>query len=303
MRLYAARLRDVVEAIQPRVLAFNGKTTASLLYRGGTHRLGYGRQSERIGETAVYVLPSTAATSAFWSIEPWREVRRDSVRGTRTVATGERSKALQGVVPVSRHGVVHTVKPRKPPTNQAPRGVRAPPWDRASGFARSEVRRKPTSSSSTISVSNGQSTPLEPTAVRWNSHYRKLQLRRWLPWKSTRLEGGGGGGDAFTIQVQGQSPTTPAIAPTPRIFYLTAEQEFIIREIVLKDLNVPETKSDTPETIGDAVPESIKLHPIPPDVAAKVPQVKSHEFFVKDGKIILVNPSDRLIADVIKKAE
>jgi hypothetical protein len=34
----------------------------------------------------------------------------------------------------------------------------------------------------------------------------------------------------------------------------------------------------SPETIGDAV---LELHPIPPEVAAKVPQVKSHEFFVK----------------------
>ena len=72
--LYAARLRDVVEAIQPGALAFNGKKTASMFYRGGAHRLSYGRQSERIGATAVYVLPSTAATSAFWSIEPWREL-------------------------------------------------------------------------------------------------------------------------------------------------------------------------------------------------------------------------------------
>ena len=75
--LYAARLRDVVEAIQPRALAFNGKTAAGLFYRGGAHRLSYGRQSERIGETACYVLPSTAATSAFWSIEPWRELARE----------------------------------------------------------------------------------------------------------------------------------------------------------------------------------------------------------------------------------
>jgi len=75
--LYTARLRDVVEAIQPRALAFNGKTTASLFYRAGTHRLSYGRQSERIGETAVYVLPSTAATSAFWSIEPWRALAKE----------------------------------------------------------------------------------------------------------------------------------------------------------------------------------------------------------------------------------
>jgi hypothetical protein len=107
---------------------------------------------------------------------------------------------------------------------------------------------------------------------------------------------------SWTVQVRGQSPTTPAIAPSPRI-NLTAEQEFIIREIVLKDLNVPKAKPDAPETIGDAVPENIELHPIPPDVTTKVPQVKSHEFFVKGDKIILVSPSDRLVADVIKKAE
>ena len=108
---------------------------------------------------------------------------------------------------------------------------------------------------------------------------------------------------AFTIQVQGQSPTTPAIGPAPRTVNLTAEQEFIIREIVLKDLDVSKAKPDAPETIGDAVPENIELHPIPPEVAAKVPQVKSHEFFVKDDKIILVSPSDRRIADVIQKAK
>ena len=75
--VYAARLRDVVDAIQPRALAFNGKNTAIIFYRGGTQRLKYGRQSERIGETACYVLPSTAATSGFWSIEPWRELARE----------------------------------------------------------------------------------------------------------------------------------------------------------------------------------------------------------------------------------
>jgi hypothetical protein len=108
---------------------------------------------------------------------------------------------------------------------------------------------------------------------------------------------------SWTVQVHGQSPTTPAIGPAPRTVNLTAEQEFIIREIVLKDLNISKAKPDAPEAIGDAVPENIELHPIPPEVAAKVPQVKSHEFFVKDDKIILVSPSDRRIADVIQKAK
>jgi len=48
------------------------------------------------------------------------------------------------------------------------------------------------------------------------------------------------------------------------------------------------------------VPENVELYPIPPEVAEKVSQVKSHTFFVKDDMIILVSPSDRLIADVIK---
>jgi hypothetical protein len=105
---------------------------------------------------------------------------------------------------------------------------------------------------------------------------------------------------AWTVQVQAQS-TTPEIGPTPRTINLTAEQGFIIREIVLKDLHVPKAKPDAPEIIGDAVPQNIQLYPIPPEVAAKVPQVKSHLFFVKDDEIILVSPGDRHISDVIKK--
>ena len=104
----------------------------------------------------------------------------------------------------------------------------------------------------------------------------------------------------WTVQVQAQT-TTPAIGPNPRTINLTVEQGFIIKEIVLKDLNVPKAKPDAPETIGDKVPESVELYAIPPDVAEKVPQVKSHMFFVKGDTIILVSPSDRVVAYVIKK--
>jgi hypothetical protein len=160
---------------------------------------------------------------------------------------------------------------------------------------------------------------LEPTTARWSSHcgkWHRIEIKTAIaPVVTVEINAARPKTiliaavtavlfalSLWTVQVQGQSPTTPAIAPTPRI-NLTAEQEFIIREIVLKDLNVPKAKPDAPETIGDAVPENIELHPIPPDVAVKVPQVKSHEFFVKGDKIILVSPSDRLVADVIKKAE
>jgi len=99
-----------------------------------------------------------------------------------------------------------------------------------------------------------------------------------------------------TVQAQN---APPAVAPTPRLT-LTAEQEYIIREIILKDSNV-QKQNTAPETIGDVVPEDVKLYPLPQDVIQKVPQARSHMFFIKDDEVILVSSSDRRVADVIKK--
>jgi Protein of unknown function (DUF1236) len=105
---------------------------------------------------------------------------------------------------------------------------------------------------------------------------------------------------SFIAGVQAQPTTPPAIAPTPRLT-LTAEQEYTIREVVLNDVNVPKEKSAS-ETVGDSVPDNVKLYPLPSEILEKVPQARSHKFFVKDDDtIILVSPSDRRIADVLKK--
>jgi NAD(P)-dependent dehydrogenase (short-subunit alcohol dehydrogenase family) len=78
-------------------------------------------------------------------------------------------------------------------------------------------------------------------------------------------------------------------------------ERFIIRENV-KDLALSKASKDAPETIGDSVPTNIVLHALPSEVGAKVPQVRSHMFFIKDGNnvIVLVSPTDRRIADVIR---
>lgn len=91
----------------------------------------------------------------------------------------------------------------------------------------------------------------------------------------------------------------PPIAPQPRTINLTQEQRFIIKENV-KDLGLPKAPADAPETIGDSVPQSIELHSLPPEVATKVSQARSHSFFIKDDNVIvLVSPNDRRVADVI----
>ena len=101
--------------------------------------------------------------------------------------------------------------------------------------------------------------------------------------------------------VRAEELNEPAIPPEPRTINLTQEQRFTIRENV-KDLGLPKARKDAPETVGDSVPQNIELHPLPPEVATKVPQARSHSFFIKesDNAIVLVSPNDRRVADVIR---
>ena len=81
---------------------------------------------------------------------------------------------------------------------------------------------------------------------------------------------------------------------------LTAEQHHIIKEIVLKDMKVPPATSDVRLSVGEPVSGAIALHSFPPTVTEKVPEVRSHSFFVKDDQVVVVNLKDHTIADVIK---
>lgn len=81
---------------------------------------------------------------------------------------------------------------------------------------------------------------------------------------------------------------------------LTTQDEYTIREIILTDAGIPK-QSSAPENIGDIVPQNIRLSPLPSDVVQKVPKARGHEFFVKDDAVFLVSPSDRRIADVLRK--
>jgi double-stranded uracil-DNA glycosylase len=66
------RLASVVAEAAPAHLAFNGKNSAKAALG---RPVAYGRQPERIGGAAVWVLPSTSgAARRFWDIGPWRDL-------------------------------------------------------------------------------------------------------------------------------------------------------------------------------------------------------------------------------------
>jgi Protein of unknown function (DUF1236) len=77
------------------------------------------------------------------------------------------------------------------------------------------------------------------------------------------------------------------------------EQRHIIKEIVLKDMKPKQATINFSVAIGDVVPPDVDVQPFPTEVSGKVPQVKSHAFFVMGERVIVVNPKNRRIEDVI----
>lgn len=65
-------LRSKIRSFAPKALAFNGKRAARAFF---DRSVAYGRQPEPIGQTTVFVLPSTSgAARRYWDESFWREL-------------------------------------------------------------------------------------------------------------------------------------------------------------------------------------------------------------------------------------
>jgi hypothetical protein len=86
---------------------------------------------------------------------------------------------------------------------------------------------------------------------------------------------------------RGQAPTEQNAPVVTTKINLTLEQRHVIKEIV-KDLKIENAPLDINLAVGDTVSKSVHLQPMPPEVAAKVSQVKSHLFLVKGSQVVIV---------------
>src|SRR5262249_22465300 len=100
---------------------------------------------------------------------------------------------------------------------------------------------------------------------------------------------------------QQQEPPRLELPPTPKL-NLTLEQRHTIKEFI-KDEKGEVASPKVRATVGDPIPAGVNPQPMPADVARKVPQVKSHRFFVTADEIVIVGPKDNRVAEVIKLAD
>ncbi len=71
------------------------------------------------------------------------------------------------------------------------------------------------------------------------------------------------------------------------------------------DLNGEAAKQKAPPSffraVGDVVPGSVNLQPMPAKAASDVPALQPYKFAKIESKLLIVNPSDRKIAEVITR--
>jgi hypothetical protein len=96
-----------------------------------------------------------------------------------------------------------------------------------------------------------------------------------------------------------QTPPDDKEPIPPRSIQLTAEQDHVIKEIVLKDMHIKQVPRSTGIRIGEKAPPDIELQTFPPLVAEKVPQVRTYKFFITENQIVVVS-SQNVIADIVK---
>ena len=97
-----------------------------------------------------------------------------------------------------------------------------------------------------------------------------------------------------------QTPSQDKDVIPPRSINLTAEQSYIIKEIVLTEMRAEQAPTNDEIKIGNKVADDVKLLAFPKLVAEKVPQVKTYKFFVTQNQIVVVSPQDNVVADIIK---
>jgi len=79
---------------------------------------------------------------------------------------------------------------------------------------------------------------------------------------------------------------------------LTMEQKHILKETI-KELKIDGVAANLDVAIGEAVPNTVQLHPMPAQLSEKISHVKNYLFFLTGGRIVIVDPKDSKAVDII----
>jgi hypothetical protein len=80
----------------------------------------------------------------------------------------------------------------------------------------------------------------------------------------------------------------------------STQQHTAWKDLYVKSLN-QKAPSGFNATVGAVVPSGVKIAPVTSKAASDVPALKSYNFAMLQHKLLIVNPSDKKITEVITR--
>lgn len=95
------------------------------------------------------------------------------------------------------------------------------------------------------------------------------------------------------------SKTTTTSATANGQLSLSSEQQKTLWKDISADASKQNPPADFSAKVGAVVPSTITTKPLPAKAASDVPAARSYNYAMLNSKILLVNPSDHKVAEVI----
>jgi hypothetical protein len=95
------------------------------------------------------------------------------------------------------------------------------------------------------------------------------------------------------------APAATTLHGTDTIILSAAQRRAIWNDLSKKTTNQKAAGFDA--TIGTFMPNTVKVEPIPTNVRANNPSLRPYDFAMVDHKLVIVDPSNNVIANVLTR--
>ena len=87
----------------------------------------------------------------------------------------------------------------------------------------------------------------------------------------------------------------------PALPDFTMQQRAAIYSAVMEEKSVPSLSMNMRVGIGTKLPESAELHPLPNAIRAQISAAQKYKYAVWAGEVLLVDPAQRTVSDILRK--
>jgi hypothetical protein len=98
------------------------------------------------------------------------------------------------------------------------------------------------------------------------------------------------------------SSMTPAASMASDNLTLTPDQQKTAWRDLAKQASAQSAPSNFTASVGTTVPTDIRLHTIPTRAASQLQELKPYRYAVLSNELLIVNPNDKKVVDVINRS-